>query len=363
MSVIIVGCSEKLDLNDPLFKAGEGTSFAETTYVEIYPPWQGFNEPREIIVGNDQLFYVADYANNRVVMLNAAGQVMKTRGFLHPVSIAQDFRLDLLVGGELVLANGDTAGAIFRLHIVRDASGNFYGHTLFESAPVETVRVERSRPKRRFPGITVFPNNQYLAARIGPDNSSFVDPDARVLLFNKGDTFITPLGDLVTGQGSGIVYINKPTNILSFPGKRDFILTQSSEGGVYGAVWMVYSANADFEGWLPRFDPSRPEDSNVDIVRQGRFHRAEAVAIDKRRGDIFIVDSELDSVFKFDSRGRFRKESFGDRLATAGDFIASRTSNPGFANPHGVAFFERTLYIVDTGHNVIRLFRLSTDLF
>lgn len=324
--------------------------------MEISRPWSGYNQPRAIHVGNDELLYVADYGNDRVVMLNVAGQVLGTRSFLHPAALAQDTRLDLLVGAEMVVSTGDTIGAIFRLHIVRDRQGNIYGHEQFGTVPVETVWTERSRLQRRFPGITVLPNNQYLAARTGPDNSSFVDPDARVLLFTRGDTLITPLGDLVTRAGSGITDINYPTNIVSFPGRRDFILTQSSEGVSYGAVWMVYFLSPEFEGWLPKFDPSRPGEANIDFVRQGRFRRAEAVAFDRRRGDIFIVDSELDSVVKFDGRGRFRRESFGDRVATTSQFPG------GFNRPQGAAFREKTLYIVDAGDNVIRLFRLSTDL-
>ena len=230
--VLLSGCEEKFDLSS--VPSGGSPFSGDTTYVEISPPWSGplppdsFYQPRAIFVGNDQLFYVADYGKNRVVMLNVAGQVMKTRSLLHPIAIAQDSRLDLLVGGEMVRVNGDTVGAIFRLHVVRDRHGNFYGHAQFETVPVETVWSEPSRPQRRFPGITVLPNNQYLAVRTGPDNSSFVDPDARVLLFNKGDSLITPLGDLVTRAGSGITDINQPTSIVSFPGRRDFILTQSS---------------------------------------------------------------------------------------------------------------------------------------
>lgn len=370
---ILAACSEKFDLSSV---PSGGQPFAgETTYVEIYPPWSGFNQPHAIFVGKDELFYVADYGNNRVVMLNAAGQVLGTKSIFHPLSISQNSKLDLFVGGEIHPRNRvdtnkvDTVGAILKIYLVRQDTvynagtdslpsirdtSYFYNHDLGR-ARINIVWSERSHPNRRFPGITVLPNNQYLAVRGGSDNSSFVDPDARVLLFNKGDTLITPLGDLVTRAGSGITDINQPTNILSFPGKRDFILTQSSEGGVYGAVWMVYFFSADFEGWLPKFDPSKLEDRNVDFVRPGRFLRVEAVAIDKRKGDIFIVDSRLDSVMKFDSRGRFRRESFGDRLATTKEYLS------GFSHPTGVTFHEKTIYIVDSGNNVIRLFRLSTD--
>jgi len=317
-------------------------------------------------------------------MLNSAGHILASRDVPEPIAIAQNSKLDLYVGGVMYVPNSqdttrlDTVGVIYKIYLVRhdtvynagtDSLPNirdtsyYYYHDLAR-APMRVIWAERAYPRRRFPGITVLPNNQFLVARSGPDNSSFIDPDTRVLLFDRTDQLITPLGTLVTGLGSGIVFINQPTSIASFPGKRDFILTQSSAGGVYGAIWMVYYLQPDFEGWLPKFDPEqRPEDRNVDFARQGRFVEASAVAFDRRRGDIFIVDAALDSVVKFDSQGRFKRESFGDYIAAVGEFSDTTGGrNRGFAGPRGVAFFERTLYVVDTGHHVIRLFRLSLDL-
>ena len=520
--LISSGCQKKPELPpEPPGNVATG----DTIYVEIYPPWRGFNRPHTILVGKDQFFYVSDYGTNRVLMLNAAGQIMASRSVLHPAGLAQDSRLDLLVGAEnlvyakflledfesvwsnggttppgwrrvnvadsvnwgqktfplngqeppqggpqhgnavawfasnsasgvrtrlesptmnlstapspflrfyyanasgsdsllarVSLDNGstwatlaslaptgtnqwqsenislssaaartsvkialeavadggtsdiwvdsllvyessraDTVGAIFRYHIVKDRVGNFFGHSLFDRVPSELVWTEPARPQRRFPGIAVLPNNQFLVARSAAgdsiDNSSLIDPDARVLLFSQSDELITPLGDLATENGAGITDIFFPTGILPIPGKRDFVLTQKSVGGIaYGALWMTYQLTSDFEGWLPKFDPFQ----SIDFVKQGRFKQAQAAVIDQVKGDVFVVDAALDSVFKFDSRGRFRKESFGDRVAATPEYP------DGLENPRGGAFFSKTLYIVDTGHDVVRLFRLSTDLF
>lgn len=343
-----IGCTEKFDLGS--LAKQELPPSSDTSYVEFFPPWGGFNSPRTMIVGNDELFYLADYGNDRVVMMNAGGHILATRGFRRPTAITQDTRLDLLVAAEVDGPGGLPIGAIIRIRLVRDRQGNFIGHDRFATAPAETVWTEAASRNRRFVGLAAMPDNQYLAARMGPDNSSFIDPDARVLLFSRGDTMITPLGDLVTGVGSGILYINKPTSIAAFPGRRDFVITQSSEGVAYGAVWMTYLKNPEFDGWLPKFNPERPEDRGVDFVRPQRFSEASGVAMDKRRGDIFIVDSRLDSVVKFDSRGRFRRESFGKRISP-------------LLRPSGIAYHERFLYVVDTGNNIIRRYRLSTELF
>lgn len=340
--LLVNGCEEKFPLEqlpDPL----AAITIGDTTYIEIIPPIEGFNQPKALLIGRDQLMYVADTKNSRVVMMNLAGQELGTRRVLQPTALAQDSRLDLLVGGVVVEANGDSVGAMFRIKLAPAL------HRL-QSAQMDTLWKEPARPRRRFVGIAVLPDNKYLVVRRGPDNSSFVDPDGRVLVFSDKDQFLTPLGDLVTRAGSGITDINQPSGITAFPNSRDFIITQLSEGVAYGAIWMIYQQSSDFEGWLPRYDPAKPDDRFVDFVRPNRFVGAEAVVIDGRRRDIFIVDAALDSVFKFDSRGRFRSESFG----------LSRT-NGRMRRPSGIAFFDKTLYIADSETNRILRFRLSID--
>ena len=342
---LFLGCEKKFDLAT---LPRQDDAALDTSYVALDPPFTGFTEPQDILIGNDQLLFVADTKANRVVMMNRAGQFLSERVMLHPVSLAQDTRLDLLVGGEMVAANGDTVGAIFRLHLVSSSSDS--AHRL-DRARVDTIWRELAKPARRFPGLTTFGDNEWLAVRTGPDNSSFVDPDARVLLFNRNDNFITPVPALVTRTGSGISDINRPTSIASFPGVRDFVLGQSSEGVAYGAIWLRFEQSSDFEGWLPRFDPARPEDISVDFIRPNRYLQPEAITIDRSRRDVFIADAELDSVFKFNSRGAFKQESFGI-AKTRGRML----------RPTGLAFFERILYVLDGAQGQILRFRLTTDV-
>jgi hypothetical protein len=116
---------------------------------------------------------------------------------------------------------------------------------------------------------------------------------------------------------------------------------------------MVYRSSADFTGWEPRFDPAKAEQRSTDFIRTGRFRVPTAAAIDRRRSDIFIVDSELDSVLKFDRNGRFKAESFGK-------FRTATTLLPGLKNPRGIAYSnDCTIYIADTGNKIIRRFKLS----
>lgn len=375
----LLGCEQKFDLTQ-LPDARQVVSIGDTNYIEITPPWGGFDDPRSVLIGNDQLIYITDYSRNEIVMMNAAGAVLSRRTILHPTAIAQNNKLDLYVSGETISENGDTVGAIYKINLVRfdttyisrydtvvvgsdtsvipiERDTSFYFYHDMVAARMRVIWQEPAFPKRRFPGITVFPNNEYLVARTGTDNTSFVDPDSRVLLFSKDDVLLTPIGDLVTrpSGGTAITDINQLTGIASFPNSRDFIVTQSIEGVAYGAIWMVYRSSPDFQGWLPRFDPSQEDQRGVDFIQRYRFQKAVAVAIDRRRRDVFIVDAALDSVSKFDRNGNFKSESFGRVKSATGQL-------PGIKNPTGIAFSnDCTLYIVDNGNKVIRRFRLSVQ--
>ncbi|MBI1806342.1 MAG: hypothetical protein HYR76_04745 [Ignavibacteria bacterium] len=378
----LIGCEERFDLNK-LPSPTQADTLGVTSYVEVFPPWGGFATPTAIMVGGDQLIYVVDHDDNQVVMMDASGAILQRDStILHPISIAQNSKLDLYIGGEAIAQNGtDTIGAIYRIFVVRfdtiyvsridtvispfgdttfvpvyrDTS-YFYNHDL-KQAHKQVVWQEPAHPERRFPGIGILPGNSYLVARVGPDNSSFVDPDTRVLLFNGGDTLVTPVPDLVTrpSGGTAITDIRNLTGILVVPSSRDFILTQSSEQVAYGAIWMSYFKNPDFQGWLPKYDPAKVEQRGVDFIRPYRYRHATGAAFDRRRREVFIVDSELDSVVKFDRSGQFRSESFGRYKTTSDQF-------PGLNHPGGISFSnDCTLYIADTGNRVIRRFKLSTQ--
>ncbi|HTO94551.1 MAG TPA: hypothetical protein VMM80_09245 [Bacteroidota bacterium] len=344
-AALFAACEKEYDLSQ-LPQPGGAT--LDTAYVELTPPFIGYAGAEDVIVGNDQLIYVADTRANRVVMMNTAGQVLSARTMLHPHCLAQDERLDLLVGGELVASNGDTMGAIYRLHLVSSSPDT--AHHL-DKSPVDTVWREPAHPARRFSGIATFYDNTYIAARFGPDNSSFIDPDGRVLLFDANDRFITPVPALTTGAGSGITNIYVPTGLAIFPGVKDFILVQTSQGVSYGAVWLAYQVTSDFIGWVPKFDPANPDQRSVDFIRPNRFLSPRSVAIDNARRDVFIADAGLDSVFKFNSRGAYKQESFG--FYRSGGVMKQ---------PVAVAYFATVLYVLDASTGSILRYRLTADI-
>lgn len=359
--MVVGGCDVKFD-TAVLPNPNENSSRGDTSYVEVTPPYGGFETPVSVLVGNDQLIYVADYDRNKIFMMDAAGVILDSQTVPHPVAIAQNLKLDLYVCGETMAQNGrDTIGAIYKIYLVRfdttiggrDTS-IMINHDL-KNAPMRIIRKEAERPKRRFVGIGIMPDNEFLAARTGPDNTSVVDPDTRVISFDKKDKMITPLGALATRTcgGTAITDISQLTGFAMFPSSRNFIVLQNSLCAAYAAIWMTYRTSAEFSGWEPRFDPSKPEQRSIDFIRTFRFRVPTAATMDRRRSDVFIVDSELDSVLKFDRNGRFKAESFG-KYRTASSLL------PGLKNPRGIAYSnDCTIYIADTGNKIIRRFKLS----
>ena len=304
-ALLFVSCEKQFDISSLPSSTSVGV-IGDTTYIEK-GVWSGFNKPRAIMYGQDQLFYVADTYNNRIVMFNKAGQILSTSvPILHPISLAQDNRLDLLVGAETIEpTTKDTIGVILRIKLVA-------ANHIMSNARIDTIWREPARPKRRYVGIAAALNDEYLVARDGPDNTSPVDPDSRVLRFQYKkidsvtfvDRFITPLSELQTGAGSSITSINHPTGIATFP---------------------------------------------KSFVSPNRFKEALSVCIDVSLKDVYVVDASQDSVVKFNSRGRFKAESFGVKT---GGITLNR--------PSGIAIAENTLYVCDTENNRIVLYRLSS---
>jgi sugar lactone lactonase YvrE len=68
-------------------------------------------------------------------------------------------------------------------------------------------------------------------------------------------------------------------------------------------------------------------------------------------GNIYVVDAGLDYLFKFSVAGE-EQQSFG----------GTGSGEKQFKQPSGVGFFDKTLYVADTGNNRIVRFKLSIDI-
>lgn len=340
--LMVNGCVDKFEI--PV-TSGPGNIAGDTVYVQLNPPWEGFNNPQSIFIGNEPFVYVADTDNNRIVMMNLAGTILGTREIKRPVAISQDYQLNLIICSEFDTL-GVTYGAVFKLDLFAA------GHDI-ANAPIRRILPRPGvsadlKPNVRFTGVCTFYDNSFYVARTGPSNSSIFDPDNSILIFEKKtlpqggkvDTLIGRLPSLVP-LGTGTMTTNGLSSLTSFKRlNNDFIMTLTGNTN-FKVQWLYYNFGSETPGYENRLGAGRST-----LMLPNKFVSPEGCAIDNS-GNIFIADAGVDSVYKFNS--------FGDELQSFG--------GPNqFNQPVDVAFFDRTLYVVDRGNNRILRFILSTDL-
>ena len=344
--IFISSCGDKFDLNDKNVGDGNTNIGGDTLYVELNPAWEGFNQPQDVYVGREPLIYVADTGNDRIVMLNLAGQVLSTRTVKHPVAITQDYRLNLIVAAEFDTTVGgitQTFSAVYKYDLV--AVDHQMG-----SAPVTRLlprAQDLNRPDLEYTGACVFANNIFYVARKGPNNSSFIDPDNSILIFVPKSLFSEEDGDTLVGRvpnidplGQGPVSAFDISSITSFNNQTIDIIITLTGGTSFKGNWLNYQITPIDQRYVSNFTPN-----TVDLVVPNQFSQPEGSALDNS-GNIFIADAEKDSIFKFNA--------FGDELESFGGPDV-------FNQPYGVSVFDQTVYVADTGNNRIARFKLSTD--
>lgn len=345
---LLMSCADKFDINQFQSDNNNANIGGDTVYVQLSPTWVGFNKPQDIYVGREPFLYIADTDNDRIVMMNLAGQVLSTRSIKKPTSIAQDYKLNLIVCAEfdtLVGSETKTFSAVYKLNLVAA------NHQL-ENAPITKLlprTVDLNFPLRKYSGVTAFYNNTFYVARQGPSNSSIFDPDNSILIFHPKSFYGKGDGDTLVGRvanvdpvSSGLISANQISSIRSIGKKNlDFIATLTGNNS-FKAQWFHYQITAIDERYVSQFSLQ----DGITFVIPNRFSQPEGTWVDND-GNIFIADAGKDSVYKF--------SVFGEELQSFGGPSI-------FKSPYAVAFFDRTLYVADTGNNRILRFILSTDL-
>jgi len=328
---MLAACGEKFPLPPAPKDAFSGIGLVnDTVYVQQSPIWgpeEGYdwNAPQDILIGREPLIYVADTGNDRIVMMDLAGTILGSSAkILHPLAVTQDNRLNLLV------VNG--TNLVFRLDLVA-------ANHKIEEARIDTIAnvQQLDNPDWQFTGITTYRGRQYYVTRTGPDVR-----DNAIVRFDEHDAYQGPLN--LQAGGTGIMSVASPSAITSVNDRSlDFIFSQVGNN-FYKVQWITTKAEL---GFVPKLNPAA---GNFDLFRVGKFDRPEDVTVDAF-GNIYVVDAGKDSLFKF--------TSFGEELQSFG---GTGDGENQFRQPHGVAWFDRTLFIADTGNNRIVRFKLSTDL-
>lgn len=345
--LIAANCGDQVDISE--LTAGNtnnsGNISGDTVYIQQSPIWTGFNKPEAILVGREPFVYVADTKNDRIVMLDISGKVLGSKEVTNPTSIAQDYRLDLLVTGEITY-NGQVYSAIFRIYM-HDAKHDI------ASAKIDTLLPKSSfdyqRPDWTYTGVTTFADNKFYISRTGPQNT-LIAPDNAILFsstktFTDGSTIDTINNqDKIAGfqpTGTGLSSSNGISSLSSMnDGTFDIVMTLSAADAVFKVQWLQYIQSQEFTGYVNRVDISS------DLMQFNKFGNPTGSTVD-RNGNLYVADAQKDSIYKFNAFGQ-ELESFG------GPDV--------FDSPHDVAFFDKTLYVLDTENDRIVRFILSTEL-
>ncbi len=348
---IFTACVEKFDVADALKDISDDTNLGgDTLYILLSPVWEGFNNPQDILIGNEPFIYVADTDNDRIVMLNLAGEVLGERMVKKPYALAQDYQMNLIVCAEYdttIAGVTQTFGAIYKFDLI-EGSHRIDIAPMKRLMPRKAVSIDFTRPLRRYTGVSVFYDNTFYVSRKGPSNTSLVDPDNSVLIFQKrtlqnGSRVDTLIGRLPNMEplGTGLNSANEVSSLTSFKrNNADFIMTMTGNTS-FKVQWREFVVTQEFSGYVNKLTPAVS-----DLMRVNKFEQPEGCAIDNS-GNIYVVDAAKDSVYRFNA--------FGDQLQAFG-------GGDVFNNPKGIAYFDRTLYIADTGNNRIVRFILSTEI-
>jgi hypothetical protein len=340
---LISSCGEKFDLIGIETGNGNVNIVGDTVFVQVNPSWEGFNNPQFVMVGREPFIYIADTDNDRILLLNLDGQILGARSVKKPIKIAQDYKLNLFVCAEFDTL-GTTYSAVYKYDLVS------VNHQI-EFAPVKRILPKPSdftQPLRQYTGIAVFFDNKYLVARKGPNNSNLIDPDNSILIFIQKKLSNGSISDTLIGRvplfdplGTGIMSANQISSITSYNARNYNMVTTLIGENSFRVQPLEYIVTPDFTGYHIAIPPY-----TADIMIPGTFIQPEGAAIDNS-GNIYVADATKDSVYKFNS--------FGDLLIGFG-------GEEQFKNPNSVAFFDKTLYVADTGNNRIVRFILSTDI-
>lgn len=398
ISISFLGCSENIlgkkePKIDSMFPPVPATDARKIEFVQLAPVWYGFNSPEDILVGYDDLIYVADTKNNRVVQLDANGTLLGSISIPNPVAIAQDRKLDLLVVGRIDTSfsnNKIDLACVYRINLVsvsHQISKAIAKPIIIHPQYVLGRTLKLSDSSIHFTGIATMADNEFYVTRRGNENTNIAQAggtDNTILWFSSKDKFITPLVSYLSALGSGKASAYNLSSITTYAvapqranvdSRKSFITTLIGENN-FKVQGMRFSSGREDVAFLP--DPNldlidttlghrflydgNPKDDKL----QSSFIEPEDVTYAADRGFIFVVDAARDSVFQFTSSGiegilppTFSTEkkniivSFGGR----GSGVKQ------FKNPKGVAYYQadKILLVADTGNNRIVRFKLSTD--
>jgi len=373
----ILGVDEKFELpNVPQ----DTTNYSER-FIQINPVWDSEffgltpDSIQDIHIGMDQLIYIADTGNDRILMLDKAGNIQGEKYIEHPLALSQDSRLNLLV------ANG--TNTIFRIRLAE------VNH-VFADAPIDTideswfVGLNPYLEDAQFVHVAAFGEEHFYTTDMAGNlvwqfchkcKTVIAENDTTYLVITDNDTtfvdttiidtMIYPTFGPIIFEGSGLGTTQNPMAITSFfvPGddpsetiqNRGCLFTQDGDEILLQGVEPVEN-DAGYQSVLPK-------DMSMDYV--SLFNKNDNFLADvtvDRYGNIYVADAKMNKIWVLNQEGN-QKES-----ATSSDSHLQYLSfgdSTLFDSPSGITYNsglgDNVLYVADTGNNRILRFKLTSD--
>ena len=410
VGLLVAGCDDLLGTKsdtttDEIFEAGRTPPglVSEVEYVPLFPFFtQGadgapLDNPQDVYVGYDELIYVVDARGLHV--LDLAGRPAFFRPLDQATSVIQDRRLHVYVTARRdTLLNNQT----WNLPVVYHFSGLTTGTPTTEDIiwhPFDDDSRRFNRPdpiatdeEVDFTGVAVLYNNNIYVSRRGPVNTAgaVILPNNTILEFTTDGINTQALVVLSPTQPSLRSAIN-PTDVLTFvqppqragfPAIKDFIVAQSpyQDGEVpnNGAAdaslrFSVLSIRGVETPDGIEFRPdtqklqaaSDPDNGSGFLYEEFKFvHPTDLAFAADGTNYIYVLDGGLDSLFVFTNNGVEGVAPPPGSSSTTPVNVSFGGTGDGalqFRNPQGVAYFDRIVYVADTGNNRLARFRLNTD--
>ena len=361
---------------------------------------QGFLKPSDVLYGYDKLIYVTDREANKIFQFDENGKKIGEYSTIkNPTKMAMDRKGNLFVIGDFD-SLGYTLSTIFYIQLHES------GQILKNSTPLGKKIIHpfyipsfsgslNLASQVKFVGIATYSDNSFIAARRGPDidDRKIGGHDNTIVTFDNERIYRSNLASSLLPVGSGLKTINNPTALATYANppqsnsitsSKDFLM--GMEGGLNG-VDNFYKVQGvvvtDNQGELIYDSDNKFLTQDADKANrflfsfakrnnqtQSRFIQPNDISVTNANNKqyIFVVDSQLDSVYQFtyagfegvaSPNGAGEKNiivSFGGR-PNDGNYSAYQLKNP-----EGVAFGNNRLYVTDTGNRRVLVYKLSTDI-
>ena len=408
---LMTGCDDLIGskqdaTTEEIFEAGrrEPGLINEVEYVPLFPFFSNgadgapLDQPKDVYVGYDELIYIVD--NRGLHVLDRAGR--GSAFYEIPgggTSVVQDRRLHVYVTAKRdTFLNGRNWNLPVVLHYDQlVGSTAVLADIIWHQFDEDSRKFSKPDPidtdeEVSFTGVGVLYNNHIFVSRRGPVNvrASVILPHNAVLEFTPEGRNLQAIPSLHPTRESlrSALY---PTDIATFvqPPQRSFfsqtlhfLLAQSpiandviggGEPPISPLRFSLLSIRAVLttDGIVYQSDPEKlqvaanPDRGDGFLYDEFKFSNPTDITVAADETNyLFVLDAGNDSLFVFTAAGIEGVAPPPGSRSTKPVVVSFGGSGDGaseFNRPLGVAYFDRIVYVADTGNNRISRFRLNTD--